>query len=537
MEIRSITEKLEAMGHKALSELDSLCIDAPKSNRDLLLKIVNDNKDTEFGKAHHFSEIKSEEDYRKFVPISEFNDYAEYISRMENKEKNILSVYPFALFSHSSGSTGVPKSIPTSQKSIDIFSSFMVPRFFALCKKAGRPIKGRGLCCIEVVDKTENGSLYSNISGAGIREIDEDISKLNVLPYEITHPKGFMPVMYLKLRYALEERDLAFISGIFMAYFADMMDYLEHHWREFVEDIRYGKCRCADFVFAPNPQRADELQAEFEKGFDLPIMPRIWKNLSAISAVGTGGFAEYTERMRRYLGDIPVDFLAYAASEALMGSPTKLEQEGCTLQLCSCYYEFLEKDTEKIVSFESLEIGKKYEIIITNLSGFYRYRLNDIVKVVGFDKTCPIVNFCYRKNQLLDIVGDKITTEMLNSIMEQFKTKLQVDITAFEVYVNRQISPSRYEFLIETSPELSLNKTEEYAKILDECICSTNQVYCECKKTDEIAPVKLYLQEKDIQLKWNEHKNNGVANIQQKPVILLNTKEKKDFFYSHIKND
>jgi hypothetical protein len=48
------------------------------------------------------------------------------------------------------------------------------------------------------------------------------------------------------------------------------------------------------------------------------------------------------------------------------------------------------------VVFEQAEIGELYEVVITNASGLYRYRLGDVVKVCGFHHQAPIVEFMYR---------------------------------------------------------------------------------------------------------------------------------------------
>ena len=42
--------------------------------------------------------------------------------------------------------------------------------------------------------------------------------------------------------------------------------------------------------------------------------------------------------------------------------------------------------------------GKEYELVLTNVSGLYRYRLGDVVKISGFLNQCPIFEFQYRYN-------------------------------------------------------------------------------------------------------------------------------------------
>lgn len=86
-------------------------------NEKLLLKILDDNKNTEYGKKYGFADIKSLKDFQEKVPISEFKDYEPYIKRMsENNEKNLITAYEVDYFCKSSGTTGKPKKIPMSLK-------------------------------------------------------------------------------------------------------------------------------------------------------------------------------------------------------------------------------------------------------------------------------------------------------------------------------------------------------------------------------------------------------------------------------------
>ena len=60
--------------------------------REFLMKLMEDNKDTEYGKRYHFDEVRSVEDYKRLVPLSGYDDYAPYIERMVDKrEKNLIT--------------------------------------------------------------------------------------------------------------------------------------------------------------------------------------------------------------------------------------------------------------------------------------------------------------------------------------------------------------------------------------------------------------------------------------------------------------
>ena len=52
-------------------------------NEKLLLRILEQNKDTEYGRKYGFADIHSIEEYQKKVPVSVYDDYAGYILRNE----------------------------------------------------------------------------------------------------------------------------------------------------------------------------------------------------------------------------------------------------------------------------------------------------------------------------------------------------------------------------------------------------------------------------------------------------------------------
>ncbi len=138
-----------------------------------------------------------------------------------------------------------------------------------------------------------------------------------------------MPMVYLKSRYLLADRHAMFMFSVFMPNLVDMMVYIRDNWPMLVEDIRTGTFNSdiaiddatkAELmpVTNPMPKRAAELERIFKEGFDTPIIPRLWPNMSFICTIGTGGFAAYTRTMRSFSGDIPIDFSIYGASEAMM---------------------------------------------------------------------------------------------------------------------------------------------------------------------------------------------------------------------------
>ena len=59
----AIIRILTRRGKKHLNELRSNCRNANQVSHDFLMKLVHDNKDTEYGREHHFDQIQSIDDY------------------------------------------------------------------------------------------------------------------------------------------------------------------------------------------------------------------------------------------------------------------------------------------------------------------------------------------------------------------------------------------------------------------------------------------------------------------------------------------
>lgn len=62
---------------------------------------------------------------------------------------------------------------------------------------------------------------------------------------------------------------------------------------------------------------------------------------------------------------------------------------------------------------EDVKVGCLYELIVTTLSGLYRYRVGDVVKVVRFHNSCPVITFQYRQGQLLNMRSEKTSEAMI----------------------------------------------------------------------------------------------------------------------------
>ena len=110
-----------AEGTKALADLEKQSIHAMAENEAFLMKLLQDNKDTEIGRKYDFASIKTIEEYQKRLPVTIYDDYAGYMIRnIHNNEDNLMTAYPIKVYCETSGSLGNPKIVPMTVNSIHV---------------------------------------------------------------------------------------------------------------------------------------------------------------------------------------------------------------------------------------------------------------------------------------------------------------------------------------------------------------------------------------------------------------------------------
>lgn len=540
-------------GNEKLAEWEAESQKSASEQEQLLLKLLDDNKDTEYGRKYHFAQIRNFEDYKRFVPLSTYDDVAPYINRMtDQNEKNLLTVYPIAYYAVSSGTTGTPKHVPVSGDAVKLFDSFISEMPFAVMDRYFRNTRKTPLTAGHILTTAEirmnplsNGVLTGPISSLFV-DNEKDIL---TSPREVYEPRAVMNVKHLQLVFGLKDRDVTIIAGAFSTQLVDLLNYMKQNWQLLTDDIEKGCISSTIDVPAdiraslnakltPDPERAAELREIFKEGFDSPILRKIWKKVEFIKTIGTVGFAAYTERLRKFSGNIPIHFLGYTASEVLMAVPSGPEIPDFQIVPQSGIYEFIpvsDDGTEgkDSLMLDQLEVGKKYELIITNLSGLYRYRTLDVIKVTGYSGKVPLIQFAYRTNQLVSIAGEKTSTEQMKYAVDELAEHISCPIIDYSVYPNIDVTPGRYEIVIEPQEMLPLDKLPEYADFIEQKLSYANPSFGRRIVSGAIGKTALYVVEPQTYALYREMlMMKGVMTNQLKPVRILDTKEKKNFFFS-----
>ena len=88
--------------------------------RELLLRRIARHADSQFGRDHHFGEIRSPEDFRRRVPVGGYDRHEPYIDRVRNGDTGALfgQGTEVLMFAMTSGTTNRPKTIPVTPEAL-----------------------------------------------------------------------------------------------------------------------------------------------------------------------------------------------------------------------------------------------------------------------------------------------------------------------------------------------------------------------------------------------------------------------------------
>ena len=222
---------------------------AVKVQEHIVKKLMRDNKNTVYGKAHNFKDVHSVADYQAKVPLSRYKDYEKYIDRMvETGERNLITRYRIHRYAESSGSIGKPKLVPLAARSLwncQCFS-FSAPvgcavKWFHAHGKRLPPQKG--MLTLEITPhRLPNGKTCSCLSGIPMMYLKPIVSSFVTSPPEIMFPEdpSRTDMQYFKLRFALMDRDVSYLSTMIITVLESMMHYLEDNWEMLCDDIEHG---------------------------------------------------------------------------------------------------------------------------------------------------------------------------------------------------------------------------------------------------------------------------------------------------------
>uniref|UniRef100_A0A3Q2WHH5 GH3 domain containing n=1 Tax=Haplochromis burtoni TaxID=8153 RepID=A0A3Q2WHH5_HAPBU len=537
------------LGRRQRRKLEADTLKVKEVQQETLLKRLRKSADTYYGRQYDFSSIKDIKEFQACHPITTYTHYQDLINRIAaGEEKLIIAEKPLILAMTSGTSGSSAMLLSTKDTNTEFFLQVkslldddddgvahalrkeILLIILAVCFHQGVTV------CLDAMQQAfpETKSLQRTTkffytptfrqSEAGIPigpnsstpASSRHILNLYTTPAPAFKVPGEKDTLYLHLLFALKDPNVGtlesnFASTVFYAFSA-----LQERWQELVEDIERGKISTAlslepkvraklEALMKPDPQRAAQLRAHFQDGFR-GIAKRLWPHLNLVLAVDSGSNQIYGEMLREsYCKGVPFYSPFYAATEGLIGVNLWPQESERRYLLCprSMFCEFLpesslDEEAPHTLLMEEVKEGENYELLVTNASGLYRYRIGDIVKVVGFHNQCPIVEFQYRRGQMLNVRGEKVSEALFLSALKkavaQWPGAQLVDYCCAESGILGDTiggSDPHYQVFLELKGVRRL--TEEQRHKLDISLQQDSAVYKSFRIKGSIGPMRVQL--------------------------------------------
>lgn len=523
--------------------------------KQVLFSLLEDNKDTEFGKKYGFANIHTIEDYQKALPVSVWNDFEPYVNRMLEGEQNILTAYPFDHFNITSGTSGKPKFVPYTERHQNAYV-----KYNSLCGTAVLVNTIGTEWCKGRAFSPNTGELFTLPTGltyghipakivdymGGTENADAVMRTTFTSPVEAGSTLDGRDTRYIHCRFAMEDRDVTGINVMYFPLLLTMLEYIDKNYELLIDDIEKGtineEIKMSDEIrqsllkkIKPMPERAAELREIFKNGPDFPYLPVIWPDLMYIYGCKGGSFANYDRIMRsRYTGEnLTRIYYGVTSTEGIYSTPFEADSDVSVLTPGSLFMEFLpveaDGDFSKIVTMDKLEEGKQYEFVITNNSGLYRYRMSDSFVVVGKLNETPTIRFVGRVNKTMNMSSEKLLESDIEKAVTEVSDELNMPI--FDFCVCPDYDNMCYRFLIEPQKNTEINM-KAFADLLEKKLSEVSDVYYwVVNGLKTLNPLSLQRMQQDTCLLYLELRQfKGASASTTKPVHVISTDVQKDFF-------
>ena len=386
--IKIVNEARWVDGQIVRNRLDDISYDPMGCQEDLVLRIARENANTAFGREHGFDRIRNIADFRMRVPVSCYNDYPEYIERIANGERNVLTAY---LTEHLSTFDGF-KRLPLSRWGVQAFYDYNFCAAFYIAGNEGLLTGGMTLNLVDNrLETLPSGVYVGNLLGRQLIKRDFDNSQVYVIPIDVASAIGQNDMLFIQALYALSQKK---ISLAICDHYSDMIEllrYIEKHWPRLANEIEQGN----SYITA-DAMRASTIREVMEQHhIGTQLVTKLWPDLHGMVIYDVCCLTTSFELLRTYCGrDVHYIFAGINSAIGSFTMPLNIDDPQTVLIPDSVFYEFkpLEsKNYDDLLTLNQIEMGKSYELIATTLSGLYRYKTNKIFYVVGRHHDTPTV--------------------------------------------------------------------------------------------------------------------------------------------------
>lgn len=412
----------------------------------VLAEIIALGNHSDYAKDHGFYGINTLEEFKRLVPVSDYEDYKPYINENMRADCGQMIGLETEYYLMTTGTTGQAKFFPETtigalarQLSIDIWNMVLAQKVAVMTKP---DVKMLAIVNCAPIEQALNGKPTLRASGQAAKVLWERAGEMYVFPYEFLEAEMSNDDRdYLTAVYTLKESGFNMLFCNNLAYFGTLLDWIEKCPERMINDIRTGHMSVAlseeDRAklapsFQPDSQRADVLQRILKKFGTLPVA-EIWTEFCFIGAWLPGTAGRLAKNVMRRLPDnIAYISEGYGASEAMLNIPMEFDAPFGPAAIYAYYFEFLPLNGGEPLAMHEVISGEYYELLITSYSGLYRYNMHDIVRVWGFYGTTANIEFCCKSTEKCLLTNGVLYGFQFNQLIESIEAETKMPLSFFQ---------------------------------------------------------------------------------------------------------
>ena len=454
--MKLLSPAISKLARFRLWRIENWANDSVASQREVLQHLITSAQYTEFGRKYNFSHLFSVKEFKKRVPVSEYEDFQPYIKRMMEGEENVLWNTPVSWFAKSSGtSSDKSKFIPVSEESLKEThfkaSKDVLTNYYKNFPESDL-LTGKGL----VVGGSHQ-----------IHQVNDDIhyGDLSAVLLQNTPFWG----QWLRT----PELSIALLD----------------EWESKIEKLAQSTIEENVTSLAGVPTWTILLLKRILEISGKENIKQVWPNLEVYIHGGVS-FVPYASELERLIG-AKINYLEmYNASEGFFAAQDRSDQDGMLLFTNhGIFYEFMPveeygKPHPKTVGLKDVALNKNYALVITTNGGLWRYIVGDTIKFIS--QNPYKIKVTGRLKHYMNAFGEEVIVDNSDKAIAMASDKtgsIVKDYTAAPVYFSHD-SNGAHEWLIEFEKEPK--DMELFIHELDEALKHINSDY-EAKRYKNIA--------------------------------------------------
>jgi hypothetical protein len=382
---------------KGINHWKSNPIEAQQKTFDYL---ITSAKDTAFGKDHHFAGIKSYADFKKQVPVQDYEGLRPYIDRVIAGEANVMWKGKPEYFAKTSGTTSGAKYIPISKESMPEHVKAARNALLTYIHETGKAdfVNGKIIFLQGSPVMTEkNGVKVGRLSGIVANLVPAYLQKNRLPSYKTNCIEDWEQKVDAIVEETIHE-DMTLISGI--------PPWVQMYFDRLTE--KSGGKKIKD----------------------------IFKNLQ-LFVYGGVNYEPYRAKIEASIGKQIDAIETYPASEGFIAyQDTQGDKSLLLLVDAGMFYEFIPADeyyneSPTRLSLEEVELDQNYALILNTSAGLWGYSIGDTVKFVSRNPYKILVTG--RIKHFISAFGEHVIGEEVEQALWSVAGEEGVQITEFTV--------------------------------------------------------------------------------------------------------